>query len=177
MSDDTFNIKFVRGDIKGVWDFIMEIPLFLTVARVGKKSWDKRLKEELEKIEYLKKLKKDQNQFSNIYQDTDNPRIFHVEEAPNQENPLKFKLRLPMRYPFVPPYAEEYYHGKYSFYSYSDHGKVACLDKINNRWNKEGRHGIAHFLAMLGYYTALAKHNVNLRTLLRKTRKKTRSKK
>jgi ubiquitin-protein ligase len=177
MEDDSFNIKFVRGDIQGIWDFIMEIPLFLNIARVGKKGWDKRLKEELEKIEYLKKLKGEQNQFSNIYQDPDNPRIFHVEGASDKAGSIKFKLRLPMRYPFVPPYAEEFYHGKYSFYSYSDHGRVACLDKINNRWNKEGRHGIAHFLAMLGYYTALARHNVNLRTLARKSRRKPRSRK
>ena len=174
--DDPFDIKFTRGDIIGTWDFVLEIPLFLNIARVGKKGWDKRLEEELEKIEYLKRLKKDHYPFSNIYQDTENPRIFHVEGTTDQEEVIKFKLRLPMRYPMVPPYAEEYYHGKYSFYSYTDHGRVACLDKINNRWNKEGRHGIAHFLAMLGYYTAMARHNVNLRSLSRKRKRKTKPK-
>ncbi|MFX1298755.1 MAG: hypothetical protein ACFFD2_28335 [Promethearchaeota archaeon] len=173
--DDSFNIKFTRGPVVGTWDFIMAIPLFLNIARVGKKGWDKRLKEELEKIEYLKKLKKEHYPFSKIYQDPENSRIFHVEGTSDQGELIKFKLRLPLRYPLVPPYAEEYYHGKYSFYSYSDHGRVACLDKINNRWNKEGRHGIAHFLAMLGYYTAMAQHNVNLRTLLRKSKRRAKS--
>ncbi|NVM54588.1 MAG: hypothetical protein HWN66_12865, partial [Candidatus Helarchaeota archaeon] len=148
---ESFNIKFTRGPILGTWDFIMEVPLFLNVERVGKKGWDKRLKEELEKLEYLKKIKKEHLFFTKIEQDPKNPRIFHVEGISETNKKNKFVIRLPMRYPFVPPYAEEYYHGKYSFYSYSDHGRVACLDKINNRWNKEGRHGIAHFLAMLGY--------------------------
>ncbi|MFX1294750.1 MAG: hypothetical protein ACFFD2_07845 [Promethearchaeota archaeon] len=170
--DDFFDIKFTRGRVVGVWDYIMEIPLFLNIARVGKKGWNKRLQEEIEKIEYLKKLKKENYPFSKVYQDPENLRIFHVEGNSEQNKEIKFKLRLPMRYPFVPPYAEEYYHGKYSFYSYSDHGKVACLDKINNRWNKEGRHGIAHFLAMLGYYTAVARHNVNMRALKRKSKRK-----
>ncbi|MHA1648669.1 MAG: hypothetical protein ACTSYB_00640 [Candidatus Helarchaeota archaeon] len=170
--DDLFNIKFVRGKIVGHWDWTFEIPLFRTVARVGKPGWKERLEEELEKIEYLKRLKKEDNLFSKVEQDPKNPRIFYVEGVSDNNEKIRFNLRLPIRYPFVPPYAEEYYFGQYSFYSYSDHGRVACLDKINNRWNKEGRHGIAHFLAMLGYYTALARHNVNIRSLTRKTRKR-----
>ena len=172
--DDSFKIKFVRGPIVGTWDFVMEIPLFLNIARVGKKGWDTRLKEELEKLEYLKKLKKEQIFFTDIEQDPKNPRIFHVEGISEANEKNKFIIRLPMRYPFVPPFAEEYYFGKYSFYSYTDRGRVACLDKINNRWNQEGRHGIAHFLAMLGYYTAMARYNVNLRALSRKRKRKPR---
>ncbi|MHA1266197.1 MAG: hypothetical protein ACTSRS_13270 [Candidatus Helarchaeota archaeon] len=170
--DDSFNIKFVRGPIVGSWDFIMEIPLFLNIARVGKKGWKVRLKEEWEKLEYLKKLQKSQFFFSKIEQDPKNARIFHVEGGSNSQAKAKFIIRLPLRYPFVPPIAEEYYIGQYSYYSYADRGRVACLDKINNRWNKEGRHGIAHFLAMLGYYTAMAQYNVNLKKLARKSRKR-----
>lgn len=168
--DDSFDIVFKLGDVVGIWDFIMEIPLFLNVARVGKKGWDERLKEELEKIEYLKKLKKNNSLFTKVYQDPKNPRIFHVEGSIEQNIQIKFILRLPIQYPLAPPYAEEYYHGGYSFTSNSK--KVACLNKINNRWNKEGRHGIAHFLAMLGYYTALARHNVDLRSAIKKRRNK-----
>ncbi|NVM30441.1 MAG: hypothetical protein HWN65_16480 [Candidatus Helarchaeota archaeon] len=170
--DEPFNIKFTRGPILGTWDFIMEVPLFLTVARVGKKGWKERLKEELEKIEYLKKLKKENVFFTEIEQDKENPRIFYVKWLSEDGKKNKFLIRLPMRYPFVPPIAEEYYYGKYSFYSYADSGRVACLDKINNRWNKEGRHGIAHFLAMLGYYTALARYSVNIRTKYRRRSKR-----
>jgi ubiquitin-protein ligase len=169
--DDSFDIKFTRGSVIGHWDFIKEIPLFLNIAQIGKRGWDKRLKEEFEKLEYVKKLKKDNILFTKVEQDPKNPRIFYVEGNSEMNEQIKFILRLPMRYPFVPPYAEEYYYGKYAFYSYSDHGKVACLDKINNRWDSEGRHGIAHFLAMLGYYTALARHNVNLSTIKRSRKK------
>lgn len=170
--DEFFNLKFVRGPIVGQWDYIMEVPLFLNVARVGKKGWDKRLEEELEKLEYLKKLKKDQIFFTNIDQDPKNPRMFHVEGSSDTNEKVKFTVRLPLQYPFVPPYAEEYYIGKYSFYSHDS--RVACLDKINNRWNPEGRHGIAHFLAMLGYYTAMARYNVDLKAVNRNSRKRTR---
>jgi len=173
--DDIFNIKFTRGPVVGVWDFIMEIPLFLNIVQVGKKGWDIRLQEEFEKIEFLKKHTKNIT-FTKIEQDSKNPRIFFVEGTSEQNEKLQFKLRLPINYPYIPPYAEEYYHGKYSFYSYSDHGKVACLDKINNRWNKEGRHGIAHFLAMLGYYTAIARYNVNLSTFKSKIKRVTKKK-
>lgn len=170
--EDSFNIKFTKGEIVGQWDWTFEIPLFKTIARIGKSGWDKRLKEEIEKIEYLKKLKKENIFFTKIEQDLKNPRIFYVEGTSEQNENINFLIRLPIQYPFVPPYAEEFYYGKYSFYSYADSGKVACLNQINNRWNKEGRHGIAHFLAMLGYYTALARYNVNLNSFKKRPRKK-----
>lgn len=171
--DDSFKLKFTQGEIVGQWDWTFEIPLFKNVARIGKAGWDKRLQEEIEKIEYLKKLKKENILFTNVTQDPQNPRIFNVEGTLEQNETMKFIIRLPIQYPFVPPYAEEFYYGKYSYYI-SDHGKVACLNQINNRWNKEGRHGIAHFLAMLGYYTALARYNVDIRTSRKRSRKKTR---
>ncbi|MDD1779090.1 MAG: hypothetical protein LUQ65_13065 [Candidatus Helarchaeota archaeon] len=171
--DDSFKLKFTQGEIVGQWDWTFEIPLFKNVARIGKSGWDKRLQEEIEKIEYLKKMKKENIVFTDIAQDPKNPRIFNVEGSLEQNENMKFIIRLPIQYPFAPPYAEEFYYGKYSYYI-SEHGKVACLNQINNRWNKEGRHGIAHFLAMLGYYTALARYNVDLRASHKRPRKKTR---
>ena len=158
--DDSFKIKFTQGEIVGQWDWTFEIPLFKNVARIGKAGWDKRLQEEIEKIEYLKKMKKENIFFTSIAQDPQNPRIFHVEGTLEQNENMKFIIRLPIQYPFTPPSAEEFYYGKYSYGS--EHGKVACLNQINNRWNKDERHGIAHFLAMLGYYTALARFNVDI---------------
>jgi ubiquitin-protein ligase len=169
--DDSFDIKFTRGPVVGVWDFVMEIPLFLNIVQVGKRGWEKRLAEEFEKLEYLKKNTKNIT-FTKIEQDSKNNRIFYVEGTSEQNEQLQFRLRLPMNYPYVPPYAEEYYLGQYSFYSYTDHGKVACLNKINDRWTP--RHGLAHFLAMLGYYTAIARYNVNITKFKEKRKRKTR---
>ena len=174
--DDSFDIEFVRGKIVAHWDWTFEIPLFKIVERVGKSGWNKRLEEELEKIEFLKKLMKKNIYFDKIEQDPKNPRIFYVEGKSELNEKIKFILRLPIQYPFVPPLAEEYYYQGYSYSADPKYGRVACLDKINNRWNKEGRHGIAHFLAMLGYYTALARHNVNLRSLKLKKKPKSRGK-
>jgi ubiquitin-protein ligase len=172
--DDSFKIKFTQGEIVGQWDWTFEIPLFKTVARIGKAGWDKRLQEEIEKIEYLKKMKKENIFFTNVEKDPQNARIFNAEGTFEQDEKVKFIIRLSIQYPFAPPTAEEFYYGKYSYYI-SEHGKVACLNQINNRWNKEGRHGIAHFLAMLGYYTALARYNVDLAKRRKTSVKKRRS--
>jgi hypothetical protein len=134
-----------------------EIPLFKTIASPTSKEWDTRLKEELEKIEYLKINCHEQIMFKEIRLDPANSRIFHCKsEFIREEKAQKvfFDIRLPLRYPYEPPIADDFGFGH--FIQPAGEHRNACLGKIKERWDGNGYMGIAHFLLMLSYYTALA---------------------
>ncbi|MHA1652230.1 MAG: hypothetical protein ACTSYB_18765 [Candidatus Helarchaeota archaeon] len=134
-----------------------EIPLFKTVASPTSPNWKIRLKEELEKLEYLRIYCHNQIIFKKIQVDPKNSRIFHCRSEftfNNKIHQIYFQIRLPLRYPYETPIADNY--GFRHFIQPAGDHRNACLGKIKERWNKDGRMGIAHFLVMLSYYTALA---------------------
>lgn len=134
-----------------------EIPLFKTVASPTSKDWGIRLKEELEKLEYLRINCSDRIIFKEIRLNPANSRIFHLRsEFPFEDKIQKnsFEVRLPLRYPYEPPIADNF--GFLHYIQPAGDRRNACLGKIRERWNKDGYMGVAHFLLMLSYYTALA---------------------
>lgn len=134
-----------------------EIPLFKMVTSPTSRDWAVRLKEELEKLEYLRINCPDQIIFKEIRVNPANSRIFHVKSEFLFEDKIQqnfFEIRLPIRYPYEPPIADNF--GFLHYIQPAGDHRNACLGKIKERWNKEGYMGIAHFLLMLSYYTALA---------------------
>jgi hypothetical protein len=134
-----------------------ELPLFKTVASPTADQWSARLKEEREKLEYLKIHCHDQIIFKEVEMDPKNSRIFNCRSEfilNNQIIQVFFQIRLPLRYPYECPIAENF--GFKAFIQPAGDYRNACLGKIKERWNTEGRMGVAHFLLMLSYYTALA---------------------
>ncbi|MFX1298725.1 MAG: hypothetical protein ACFFD2_28180, partial [Promethearchaeota archaeon] len=95
--------------------------------------------------------------------DPKNNRIFNCRSEVLIDNILQqvfFQIRLPLRYPYEAPIADNFGF-KHYIQPAGDH-RNACLGKIKERWNKDGSMGIAHFLLILSYYTALALFTKNL---------------
>ncbi|MHA1267623.1 MAG: hypothetical protein ACTSRS_20470 [Candidatus Helarchaeota archaeon] len=140
-----------------------EIPPFKTIASPTSKDWPARLKEEKEKLEYLRFNCHDQIIFKDIQQDPNNSRIFHCKSEfilKNEVTRVFFQIRLPLRYPYQPPIADNF--GFLHYIQPAGDHRNACLGQIKERWKKNGSMGIAHFLLMLSYYTALALFTSNL---------------
>ncbi len=134
-----------------------EIPIFKSIASPTSPNWNSRFKEELEKLEYLRIYCHDQIIFKEITPDPKNSRIFQCRSEfllDNQIQQVYFQIRLPLRYPYEPPIADNF--GFRHFIQPAGEHRNACLGKIKERWQKDGTMGIAHFLLMLSYYTALA---------------------
>ena len=134
-----------------------EIPLFKLVASPTSKDWKARLKEEQEKLEYLRINCPDQIIFKEIRLNPMNSRIFQVKSEFLFEDKIQknfFEIRLPLRYPYEPPVADNF--GFLHYIQPAGDHRNACLGKIRERWNKDGYMGVAHFLLMLSYYTAMA---------------------
>jgi ubiquinone/menaquinone biosynthesis C-methylase UbiE len=123
----------------------------------------KKSEQQEEKIEYLKINCHEQIMFKEIRLDPANSRIFHCKsEFTFEEKAQKvfFDIRLPLRYPYEPPIADDFGFGH--FIQPSGEHKNACLGQIKERWDGNGYMGIAHFLLMLSYYTALALFTRNI---------------
>ncbi len=134
-----------------------EIPLFKTIASPTSQQWGIRIKEELEKIEYLRIYCHDQIIFKEVELDSKNSRIFHCKSEFLLNDSIQqvyFQIRLPLRYPYEAPIADNY--GFRHFIQPAGEHRNACLGQVKERWNKDGTMGIAHYLLMLSYYTALA---------------------
>ncbi|MHA1300280.1 MAG: hypothetical protein ACTSO9_12735 [Candidatus Helarchaeota archaeon] len=150
---------FELGSSIGYWDFVRDIPLFKTVERVNTKNWNKRLKEEFEKLNYLKTIGKQNIIFDKIEQNPSNPKMFDCKGHFPSGRTISFSIRLPVRYPNSIPIAENFYIR--DWYVGLDKFKAACFGKMKERWRQDGRYGIAHFLTMLAYYTAMAAFSIN----------------
>ncbi|NVM55793.1 MAG: hypothetical protein HWN66_18985 [Candidatus Helarchaeota archaeon] len=140
-----------------------EIPSFKTIASPTSKDWDTRLKEEKEKLEYLKFNCHEQIIFKEIQPDPKNSRIYNCRSEfilDKETTRVFFQIRLPLRYPYECPIADNFGF-KHYIQPAGDH-RNACLGQIKERWNKDGSMGIAHFLLILSYYTALALFTKNL---------------
>ena len=136
---------------------VREIPHFRTIAQVNSENWDLRMKEEMEIIEYLWFYCHDLIIFKDIGPIAGNPRVFScraVVRLEGGEQQIDFKIRLPLHYPYDVPIAEGFSFGNY--FQPADPYKNACLGALKDRWDKTGTMGIAHFLLLLSYYTALA---------------------
>jgi ubiquitin-protein ligase len=134
-----------------------EIPLFKIIASPTSKDWGARLKEELEKLEYLRINCPDQIIFKDIRLNPMNSRIFNIKSEFLFEEKIQrnsFEIRLPLRYPYEPPIADNF--GWLHYIQPAGDHRNACLGKIRERWNNSGYMGVAHFLLLLSYYTALA---------------------
>ncbi|MHA1788228.1 MAG: hypothetical protein ACTSXT_03265 [Candidatus Helarchaeota archaeon] len=154
MDDIDFNISL--GPVVGYWNWIHKIPNFRITDGIGK-NYEKRLKEEFEKIEVLKKFGKDKIFFEDIIIDPNNNRVFHCISKIKGKK-IDIPIRIPVRYPKQPPIAD-FSIGYWAFPS-GNGIRSACLGKIYDKWDKTGRMGIAHFVGMLGSYIALALHSV-----------------
>jgi hypothetical protein len=135
----------------------IELPLFKTIASPTSKNWNARLTEELEKLQYLRTYCHEQIIFKEIELDHKNPRIFNCRGEfliDTQVQQVFFQIRLPMRYPHEMPIADNY--GFLHYIQPAGEHRNACLGKIKERWNEDGSMGVAHFLLMLSYYTAMA---------------------
>lgn len=140
-----------------------EIPTFKTIATPSSEEWDARLKEEKEKLEYLKINSHEQIIFKDVQQDPKNSRIFHCRSEfvlGEETTRVFFQVRLPLRYPYQPPIADNF--GFLHYIQPAGDHRNACLGQIKERWKKDGSMGIAHYLLMLSYYTALALFTNNL---------------
>ncbi|NVM30391.1 MAG: hypothetical protein HWN65_16210 [Candidatus Helarchaeota archaeon] len=140
-----------------------EIPPFKTIASPTSKDWIARLKEEKEKLEYLRFNCHEQIIFKEVQPDLKNSRIYNCKSEfllGNETKRVFFQIRLPLRYPYECPIADNY--GFRHFIQPAGDHQNACLGKIKERWAKDGSMGIAHFLLMLSYYTALALFTKNL---------------
>ncbi|MHA1271527.1 MAG: hypothetical protein ACTSPY_17170 [Candidatus Helarchaeota archaeon] len=157
MDDFDFDLEISLGPVSGYWNWLHRIPPFKN--RNGLKDWDERLKEELEKIEILKKFGKEKIFFEDIILDQKNKRVFHC-LSNIKGRKIDIPIRIPVRYPKEPPVAD-FAVGPYSFPS----GTVrsACLGKIYSKWAKDGSMGIAHFVGMLGSYISLTLFSQPLR--------------
>ena len=149
---------FEVGASLGYWDFIREVPLFKIVDRPSGKNWNSRLKEEYEKLNYLKFLSQQNIIFDKVEQDPHNEKIFNCEGHFPSGKEITFNIRLPVRYPKSIPIAEKFfirdwYVGMESF-------KAACFGKMKEKWRTDGRMGLAHFLVLLSYYTAIAAFSI-----------------
>ena len=152
---DDFDIKITLGSIKGYWNWIHKIPNFIMTDGVGR-NWAKRLEEELQKIEILKKFGKEKIFFEDIYIDPNNNRIFHC-VSKISKTAIDIPIRIPVRYPQQPPVAD-FSIGHWAFPS-GNGFRSACLGRIYDKWDTSGRMGVAHFIGMLGSYIALALHS------------------
>ena len=140
-----------------------EVPLFKTVASPTSTDWPTRLKEEREKLEYLRFNCHEQIIFKEVQPDPKNARIYNCksEFLLNEEIVrVFFQIRLPLRYPYECPIADNY--GFLHYIQPAGDHRNACLGKIKERWKKDGSMGLAHYLLMLSYYTALALFTKNI---------------
>ncbi|MHA1229627.1 MAG: hypothetical protein ACTSRP_02390 [Candidatus Helarchaeota archaeon] len=155
MDDLDFNITL--GEVKGYWNWKHNIPLFRFTEGRGE-NWKRRLKEELEKLEILKKYGKEKIFFEDIILDERNDRIFHCLSNIKGKK-IDIVIRLPVRYPKDPPLAD-FSVGPWAFPSEAGI-RSACLGQIYSKWDRTGRMGVAHFVGMLGSYIALALHSIS----------------
>ena len=160
---------FDVGSSIGYWDFIRDVPLFKTVATASSRKWKERLKEEYEKLNYLAKLTQKNIIFDKIEQDPSNKKIFKCEGHFPSGRKITFNIRLPVRYPNSIPIAENFYIR--DWYVGLDKFKAACFGKMKEKWRKDGRMGLVHFLVMLAHYTAMAAFSINT-PKIRKSKKK-----
>ena len=134
-----------------------QLPRFKTIASPPSPQWRHRLKEEHEKLEYLKIHCHNQIIFKEVQQDLKNSRVFHCRSEfvlDNHVQQVYFDIRLPLRYPYECPIADNF--GFKHYIQPAGEHRNACLGKIKERWSQDGSMGIAHFLLILSYYTALA---------------------
>ena len=154
-SDDLFNIDISLGEVVGYWNWIHKIPPFIITDGVGK-NWDKRLKEELEKLEILKKFGKEKIFFEDIVLDPKNKRVFHCLSNIKGKK-IDIPIRIPVRYPRQPPIAD--FSVRHWAFPSGNGIRSACLGKIYDKWDGN-KMGVAHFIGMLGSYIALTLHSV-----------------
>ncbi|MHA1376804.1 MAG: hypothetical protein ACTSRG_00300 [Candidatus Helarchaeota archaeon] len=150
---------FDIGSSIGYWDFVRDIPLFKIVERVNGKNWKNRLKEEFEKLDYLKSLAQQNVIFDTIEHDLKNNKIFNCAGHFPSGKKITFNIRLPVRYPASIPIAENFYIR--DWYVGLNNFKAACFGRMKEKWRQDGRYGLAHFLVMLAHYTAMAAFSIN----------------
>lgn len=136
-------------------------------------NWPIRLSEEEQQLEILLDFyRHSRANFSLVRAEFDkyNSRILNctLQFMPfKAESPIliKFKIRIPLKYPFVPPKASdfsrlEFIERHHDVRRWDDEDpefkgfRFACLGKLDSRWQKDGSMGIANYIQMLCYYAA-----------------------
>lgn len=168
-------LRFVDGPSAGFWhlrasapetDVLSDIPPLRVLVRADgtvpgstrarRDLWDRRVQEELRVFnDWVRRLERRglRPPFRNLRPDPDNPRIFYCEYYPEgSRRPIRFKIKLPPKYPEQPPRTEGL-----SRIAYGDKRiwGEPCLGAILNAWELNWRRwGIAHFLALVMAYHA-----------------------
>lgn len=176
-------LRFVDGPVAGFWRLggpppelgvLGEIPPIRTLVRadgtvpgtrmVRRDLWVRRVQEEIQVFNaWVKRLelKGLSPPFRNLRPDPNNPRIFYCEHY-LKGRPIRFKIKLPPKYPEQPPRTEGLGH-----VAYGDKrlGNEPCLGEILGAWERNWRRwGIAHFLALvMAYYATSPGHTLRVR--------------
>ncbi|MFX0134209.1 MAG: ADP-ribosylation factor-like protein [Candidatus Hodarchaeota archaeon] len=149
-----------------------EIEKFQNVFTCSSEDWTKRFLEEKEKLKELQDYFWENNNLSLIKAQFDivNPRQVHctMKFKPTRSRSsifIDFLIRLPLKYPLIPPKASDF--SNYDFIrDHHDYRRwddddptfkdfqFACLGKLEERWEKDGSMGLAHYIQMLFYYAA-----------------------
>lgn len=151
----------------------LKLEKFKEIATCSSVDWSKRLFEEKKKLEQLLNFYKGANtKLSLIRAEFDelNTRLvnctFQFMSLKTQAPTLiDFKIRLPLRYPLIPPKASDFssfkfieQHHDFKRWDEDDPAfkgfRFACLGKLESRWQKDGSVGVAHYIQMLFYYAA-----------------------
>ena len=146
---------------------------FQNMATCQDVNWPKRLFEEEQKLEQLLTFYRETRTNLSLIRAEFEKFNYRILDCTLQFMPIKaksptlvnFKIRLPLKYPFMPPKACDF-----SLYEFIKHHhdikrwdnddpnfkgfRFACLGKIDSRWQKNGSMGIAHYIQMLCYYAA-----------------------
>jgi len=158
-----------------------ELGKFHNTAIYNSEGWSERLSEEIQKIDQLRSynwgndlnitLIKAQFDILNQRQVYCTIRIkpFDV----NKPKFISFLIRLPLRYPHVPPKATDFSiydfiknHHDYKRWNVEDPEfndfQFACMGELEKRWDKNGSMGIAHYIQMLFYFAAFDHFSIKL---------------
>ena len=168
--------RFGDGPVEGYWNLeasrspLSDIPLIETLVYAdgtdpgtGRKRpdlWAKRMAEEVAVFEeWVRRLERrgEHVPFRGLRPDPRNPKVFYcLYFPPGGRGAVPFRIKLPSRYPEVPPITE----GLGGVIAYGRYRKPGsgepCLGPLGERnWRMNWRRwGIAHFLGLIGYYEA-----------------------
>lgn len=176
-----FSRKNTQRTIKSAENRGFNIGKFQNIATFSSENWSERLLEEEEKLKQLRTYYWENSTNLSLIRtqfDILNPRQLYCTikiTSSKEKSPIfiNFIIRLPLRYPFIPPKATDFSlydfiknHHDFKRWDNEDPDfkdfRFACLGELESRWEKDGSMGIAHYIQMLFYYTAFDHFAINV---------------
>ena len=159
-----------------------DIQEFSVVEGPTGKNWVKRVLLEIRELDKLVELHKKQKKGTFIIKeakfDINNDRVVKVKctlKMGKKDQDVEFLIRLHRNYPREPPKASDFSipsllntkrfvsSGKGWDESHLQGFRNACMGKVDNKWDKTGKMGVAHYLKMVGVYISVKEYKVKIK--------------